>query len=246
MARVLRSVRSVTGAVASLGLGAVLTACAPPFSASPGVTASGPAASASAVASPGAAPVSVAPSAATAPSSPSASVSAAPTTVAPTTPAPTTVPATPMTPPTSAPPKPPATTAPPAVPPAGTLKTDQIVVLTNAERAKAGCGPLVVDARLTSAAQAHSTDMAQHSYFDHTSLDGRTFDVRIRATGFPLSAVAENIAAGSAAAADTMTQWMNSPGHRANILNCAYNRIGVGYAEGGSYRYYWTQDFGKL
>jgi uncharacterized protein YkwD len=230
----------VTGAVASLGLGAVLTACAPPFSASPGVTASGPAASASAVASPGAAPVSAAPSAApsaaTAPSSPSASVSAAPTTV----------PATPMTPPTSAPPKPPATTAPPAVPPAGTLKTDQIVVLTNAERAKAGCGPLVVDARLTSAAQAHSTDMAQHSYFDHTSLDGRTFDVRIRATGFPLSAVAENIAAGSAAAADTMTQWMNSPGHRANILNCAYNRIGVGYAEGGSYRYYWTQDFGKV
>jgi uncharacterized protein YkwD len=131
-------------------------------------------------------------------------------------------------------------------PPAALSKSDEVVQLTNAERAKAGCGPLAAEGRLTTAAQGHTSDMAQNNYFDHTSLDGRTMVDRIRATGFPLTAVGENIAAGTATAAATLQLWMNSPGHRANILNCAYTQIGVGYAEGGSYRYYWTQDFGKL
>ncbi|MBX6388717.1 MAG: CAP domain-containing protein [Frankia sp.] len=142
----------------------------------------------------------------------------------------------------------PATTAPaaPTPPPAGaTSKTDEIVRLTNIERAKVGCGPLTVDPALTAAAQGHSADMARNNYFSHTSLDGRTMGDRIRAAGFAFTAAAENIAAGSSTAAGTMDQWMGSSGHRANILNCAYTHIGVGYAEGGSYRYYWTQDFGR-
>ncbi|WP_232794386.1 MULTISPECIES: CAP domain-containing protein [Pseudofrankia] len=162
-------------------------------------------------------------------------------------PAPTTTP--PRTVPTTRPPTTrPATTSPaaPPPPPATGTKADEVVRLTNVERAKAGCKPLAVDARLTSAAQAHTADMAQKNYFSHTSLDGRSFADRIRATGFPGTSIAENIAAGGTTPAQTVEMWMNSEGHRANILNCSYTHIGVGYAEGGSYRFYWTQDFGRL
>ena len=124
--------------------------------------------------------------------------------------------------------------------------TTQVVTLTNAERAKAGCGPLTVNATLTAVAQAHSQDMATHDYFDHNSQDGRTPFDRMTAAGYRYSTAAENIAAGQRTPQDVMTAWMNSPGHRANILNCALKEIGVGYATGSSSQYgvYWTQDFG--
>ena len=111
--------------------------------------------------------------------------------------------------------------------------TTQVVTLTNAERAKAGCGPLTVNATLTGVAQAHSQD-------------GRTPFDRMTAAGYRYSTAAENIAAGQRTPQDVMTAWMNSPGHRANILNCALKQIGVGYATGSSSQYgaYWTQDFG--
>jgi uncharacterized protein YkwD len=120
----------------------------------------------------------------------------------------------------------------------------QVLTLVNAERAKAGCGSLVTSAALQQAAQGHSADMAANDYFSHTSQDGRTFADRIRAAGYTGGAIAENIAAGQATAGAVMTSWMNSPGHRANILNCAYRYLGVGYAKGGTYGTYWTQDFG--
>ncbi|MEW1952576.1 CAP domain-containing protein [Terrabacter sp. NPDC080008] len=120
----------------------------------------------------------------------------------------------------------------------------QVVQLVNAQRAKVGCRALVTDARLSRAAQAHSTDMAKRRYFSHTSLDGRTFVQRIRAQGYPGTRLGENIAAGQPSAKAVMDAWMKSPGHRANILNCRFTAIGVGYAVGGPYRYYWTQDFG--
>jgi uncharacterized protein YkwD len=142
-----------------------------------------------------------------------------------------------------APPAPRPTTAAPA--PSGGV-TAQVVSLTNAERAKAGCGALAVDATLTAVAQAHSQDMATHNYFDHNSQDGRTPFDRMTAAGYRYSTAAENIAAGQRTAQDVMTGWMNSPGHRANILNCALKEIGVGYATASSSQYgvYWTQDFG--
>jgi uncharacterized protein YkwD len=148
----------------------------------------------------------------------------------------------------SDPPRTPTTApAPPANPPGGnTSFTAQVVTLTNAERAKAGCGALTVDAVLTSAAQAHSADMAAHNYFDHNSQDGRSPFDRITAAGYQFSTAAENIAAGQRTPQDVMTSWMNSPGHKANILNCALHEIGVGYATSSSSTYgvYWTQDFG--
>jgi uncharacterized protein YkwD len=139
----------------------------------------------------------------------------------------------------------PAPTSSTAVPPPSSGGvTAQVVALTNAERAKAGCGPLAVDATLTSVAQAHSQDMASNNYFSHDSQDGRTPFARMTAAGYRYSTAAENIAAGQRTAQDVMTGWMNSPGHKANILNCALTQIGVGHATGGSYGVYWTQDFG--
>jgi len=120
----------------------------------------------------------------------------------------------------------------------------QVVDLTNAERAKAGCPPLAVDPRLTVAAQAHSSDMASADYFSHDSRDGRTPFQRVASAGYAFSVAAENIAAGQRTPRDVTTGWMNSPGHRANILNCSLVHIGVGYATGGAYGTYWTQDFG--
>jgi uncharacterized protein YkwD len=120
----------------------------------------------------------------------------------------------------------------------------QVVSLTNLERSKVGCPALAVDPRLTAAAQAHSMDMAVRGYFDHDSPDGRTPFQRIGDAGYPFSIAAENIAAGQRTAPDVITGWMNSADHRANIVNCALTQIGVGYATGGSYGTYWTQDFG--
>ena len=121
---------------------------------------------------------------------------------------------------------------------------NQVIQLVNVQRAKVGCRALVLDARLSRAAQAHSIDMAKRRYFSHTSLDGRTFAQRIRAQGYTGSVIGENIAAGYPTPQAVMDAWMKSPGHKANILNCRYTAIGVGSAVGGPYRYYWTQDFG--
>jgi len=139
------------------------------------------------------------------------------------------------------------TTAPkPAPKPVATSSgvASQVLALVNDERAKAGCGSLTTSSALQRAAQGHSADMAANDYFSHDSQDGRTFADRIRAAGYTGGAIAENIAAGQATASAVMNSWMDSPGHRANILNCSYRHLGVGYAKGGSYGYYWTQDFG--
>jgi uncharacterized protein YkwD len=133
--------------------------------------------------------------------------------------------------------------------PAGPIHsaTEQAVLdLVNAERAKVGCPALVANATLAQVARAHSQDMAAHNYFDHNGLDGSTPFTRMTAAGYRYSAAAENIAAGYATPQDVMTGWMNSAGHRANILNCGLTQIGVGYASLSSSAYgsYWTQDFG--
>ena len=167
------------------------------------------------------------------PSTTAPATTSPPTTAAPTTAPPTTAPPPP---PTTAPPPPP-TTAPPA-PPAGA--TDQVVALVNAARAEAGCGPLRVDARVTAAAQGHSDDMAANDYFSHDSLDGRSFADRLRAAGYP-SPGGENIAQGQRSAQAVHDAWMNSSGHRANILNCGFTTIGVGLHQG---TWTWTQNFG--
>lgn len=119
--------------------------------------------------------------------------------------------------------------------------TSGVISLTNVERARAGCGPLRRDDRLDTAALGHSLDMATKVYFAHDSTDGRTFADRIREAGY-LSPGGENIARGQTTAAEVVRAWMDSPGHKRNILDCTFTTIGVGYAQHGDY---WTQDFGR-
>ncbi|MEU6548985.1 sigma-70 family RNA polymerase sigma factor [Streptomyces sp. NPDC046915] len=119
----------------------------------------------------------------------------------------------------------------------------QVVALVNKERAAAGCGPLTEDPQLENAAQRHSDDMAARNFFDHTNPDGADPGQRITAAGYRWSTYGENIAKGQQTAQAVMDSWMNSPGHRANILNCSFKDIGVGVHK-GSGGPWWTQDFG--
>lgn len=119
----------------------------------------------------------------------------------------------------------------------------QVVDLTNQHRMAAGCAPLTVSPQLTSAAAAHSQDMAKNNFFSHTGSDGSTPWDRIRRTGYTYSTAAENIAAGYRTAEQVVQGWYNSEGHRRNMLNCNLREIGVAYADGGSFGRYWTQVF---
>ncbi|MEW2515224.1 sigma-70 family RNA polymerase sigma factor [Streptomyces sp. NPDC046870] len=142
----------------------------------------------------------------------------------------------------AAPSTPRASRAPQAQPaPAGTVA--QVVALVNKERAAAGCGPVTEDPQLDKAAQGHSDDMAARGFFDHTDPDGAGPGERITAAGYRWSTYGENIAKGQQTPQAVMDSWMNSPGHRANILNCAFKNIGVGVHD-GSGGPWWTQAFG--
>lgn len=124
----------------------------------------------------------------------------------------------------------------------------RVLELVNAERSFAGLSALSFDVRLQAAAEAHSLDMAAHAdCFTHDSCDGTVWVSRMRSY-YPTGGIGENIAAGYLTPEAVVTGWMNSPGHKANILNSAFLGIGVGYVyEGGSrYGTYWTQDFGTL
>jgi uncharacterized protein YkwD len=115
----------------------------------------------------------------------------------------------------------------------------RVVELVNQVR-QGSCKPLQVDSRLTTAAQGHATDMAQRKYFSHDTPEGVKFDQRIKAAGYERPA-AENIAQGQRTPEQVMQSWMQSDGHRRNIMNCSYTTIGVAVDTNG---FYWVQDFG--
>lgn len=123
----------------------------------------------------------------------------------------------------------------------------ELLSLTNAERSKQGVAALCLSSQLNSAAQAHAEDMANNNYFSHTSQDGRAFFQRIAATGYSYSGSAENIAAAGATPSETISQWMNSSGHRTNLLNTAYTEVGFGYAYNANSQWqrYWVQVLAK-
>ncbi|MDG9703697.1 CAP domain-containing protein [Streptomyces sp. DH37] len=118
----------------------------------------------------------------------------------------------------------------------------EVLRLVNLERAKAGCRPVTADPELAELAGEFSRDMAAQGFFSHTGPDGDTPWDRAEAAGID-NLGGENIARGQANAQSVMDAWMDSPGHRANILNCDYRTLGVGahFAEGGPW---WTQNFG--
>ncbi|MEU4142688.1 CAP domain-containing protein [Streptomyces parvulus] len=119
----------------------------------------------------------------------------------------------------------------------------QVLALVNEERAAAGCSPVTANDRLTRAADDYSDVMASSGVMSHTGPDGSTMASRVEAAGYQWSTLGENIARGQADAASVMDSWMNSEGHRANILNCSFKELGVGvhFGDGGPW---WTQDFG--
>ncbi len=136
--------------------------------------------------------------------------------------------------------------------PDGAEKEADVLRLVNAERERLGLNPVERDPRLELAARFHAADMATDDYFSHDSQDRSgdslstscgTFD-RIRK--FAPNGFSENIAAGSSTAEGVMQQWMNSPGHKANILRENAKYLGVGYFAHGESRYghYWVQNFG--
>ncbi|MFJ3204236.1 sigma-70 family RNA polymerase sigma factor [Streptomyces sp. NPDC086989] len=198
-------------------------------------TGAAPAAPLSALSAPESASASASPSEAASPSaspSPSVSPSSSPSTASPT-PSPT---------PTKSKAPAPRPSAPaPGPAPAGVA--GQVIALVNSERAKAGCGPLKEDPQLRAAAQGHSDDMAARDFFSHTNPDGADPGKRTTAAGYRWSTYGENIARGQQTADSVMDSWMNSPGHRANILNCSFKDIGVGIHSGPGGPW-WTQNFG--
>ncbi|MET9733949.1 CAP domain-containing protein [Streptomyces sp. NPDC006458] len=118
----------------------------------------------------------------------------------------------------------------------------EVLRLVNVERQNAGCTPLAANSALAGLARVFSEDMAQRGFFDHTDPDGASPWERAEKLGI-IDLGGENIARGQTDAAAVMQAWMNSPGHRANILNCDFKALGVGvhYGDGGPW---WTQDFG--
>lgn len=140
----------------------------------------------------------------------------------------------------------PSTSAPAArkttAPAAATSAQAAVLALVNQERSKVGCSPVTPSSSLASLAQSFSDDMAARGFFDHTDPDGQSpWDRAAKAGVTGLGG--ENIARGQADAEAVMQAWMNSEGHRANILNCDYKTLGVGvhFGSGGPW---WTQDFG--
>ncbi|MFF3321002.1 CAP domain-containing protein [Streptomyces sp. NPDC002889] len=130
----------------------------------------------------------------------------------------------------------------PTTPSAETTAEAAVLKLVNDEREKVGCSPVKADPGLAKLADAFSVDMAERGFFDHTNPDGATPWDRAAKAGVT-NLGGENIARGQADAAAVMDAWMNSEGHRQNILNCDYKTLGVGVfmGDGGPW---WTQDFG--
>jgi uncharacterized protein YkwD len=131
----------------------------------------------------------------------------------------------------------------------GAVRT-AVLSRVNAERRAAGLAPLAANTLLDRAAQRHAEDMLRRSYFSHKGLDGSTILERVQATGYPARTVGENIAEGQFSVDQVMEGWMDSPGHRRNILERNFRELGVGVARGVSepgrrHRIIWVQNFGR-
>lgn len=129
--------------------------------------------------------------------------------------------------------------------PAQSADENKVVEITNQERAAAGCGAVKVNTKLANAARLHSQDQAEHNNMSHTGSDGSSPWQRSERAGYT-NAIGENVAMGYRTPAAVMDGWMNSDGHRANILNCSAKAIGVGLAYASDGSPYWTQMFGSV
>jgi uncharacterized protein YkwD len=113
-----------------------------------------------------------------------------------------------------------------------TEEVRDLVARINRHRRSLGCGALRWDDRLTAVALRHSRDMARRGFFSHTNPDGRDPFDRMRRAGIRFQAAAENLASGQRTGAETFEGWMESRGHRRNLEECAFTRIGIGLHRG--------------
>ncbi|MDR3597535.1 CAP domain-containing protein [Clostridium sp.] len=119
---------------------------------------------------------------------------------------------------------------------------DQILQLMNQKRVEAGLKPLTLDNTLIEVARYKSDDMIQNNFFDHTNPDGTKWTNWLQALGYNYTTAGENIAYNNYDAVQLFTQWWNSPGHRANMMNASYTKVGIGVIY-GSGKYMGTQEF---
>ncbi|MEU4428306.1 CAP domain-containing protein [Actinoplanes sp. NPDC024001] len=119
----------------------------------------------------------------------------------------------------------------------------QVLALVNRNRRNHGCGPLTVDRRLIEAANRHAADMARRGYFAHEGPRGDRAGHRVAEAGYEWQRYGENIARGQETPYEVVVDWMNSPEHRENILDCRLDEVGVGLAIARDDTPYWVQDF---
>ncbi len=119
----------------------------------------------------------------------------------------------------------------------------ELIRLVNNERSRAGRSPLAENNELSRVARLKSEDFVKKNYFSHNSPTYGTPFNMIRSFDIHFTAAAENIASGQKTAEQVMNTWMNSSGHKSNILNYIYNQIGVGVAKDNNGNLYWTQMF---
>jgi uncharacterized protein YkwD len=120
----------------------------------------------------------------------------------------------------------------------------EILNLVNEERAKVGADPLQINQQLDQAADLHSQDQASMNTMSHTGSNGSEIGDRVQDAGYQYSTVGENVASGYPDAETVVAGWMESEGHRENILNSDFEDLGVGYSVGSDGNAYWTQNFG--
>nr|WP_044299138.1 CAP domain-containing protein [Clostridioides difficile] len=119
----------------------------------------------------------------------------------------------------------------------------EVVDLVNVERAKAGLNPLTLDSSISNVATKKSQDMIDNNYFSHNSPTyGSPFDM-LKKFGISYKTAGENIAMGQKTPKEVVNAWMNSEGHRKNIMNPNFSKIGVGVAQKSGGSIYWTQIF---
>lgn len=118
---------------------------------------------------------------------------------------------------------------------------NQVLSLVNEERAKSGLSPLTLDTAACSAAQTRAREIV--SNFSHTRPGGKSFSTALTESGVTFRSAGENIASGQTTPAQVMNGWMNSSGHRANIMNKNYTKIGIGHYEDAAGTDYWVQIF---
>ena len=117
----------------------------------------------------------------------------------------------------------------------------QVVDLVNAERAKEGLSPLTIDTKVQAAAQVRAVECEQS--FSHTRPNGSSFSTALKEQNVSYMSAGENIAWGQRSPEEVMNGWMNSSGHRANIMNPNFTTIGVGYYQNANGTNYWCQLF---